>query len=83
MIYIIYFLYDPVHQLDNLEEERASLAAECEELRLSLQQQKENAPEESKAPQRVAGSPVHSGEARRSADFGTHSSSENSTRLAR
>ncbi|XP_028249810.1 MORC family CW-type zinc finger protein 3a isoform X2 [Parambassis ranga] len=68
-------------KLDNLEEERATLAAQCEELRLSLQQQKENAPEESKAPQRVTGSPIHSGEARRSVDFGTHSSSENSRSL--
>lgn len=33
------------HQLESLEEERANLTSQCEELRLSLQQQRENARE--------------------------------------
>ena len=51
---IVFFPVGPhcvlCHQLDSLEEERATLAAKCEELRLSLQQ-KENTQEGSRAPQ--------------------------------
>lgn len=48
------------HQLDSLEEERANLASQCEELRLSLQQlqqqQREKAQEESTRQQKITDS---------------------------
>nr|XP_033473928.1 MORC family CW-type zinc finger protein 3a [Epinephelus lanceolatus] len=43
-------------QVESLEEERANLAAQCEELRLSLQQQRENAQNGSTTPRRVTDS---------------------------
>uniref|UniRef100_A0A3B3VE33 Uncharacterized protein n=1 Tax=Poecilia latipinna TaxID=48699 RepID=A0A3B3VE33_9TELE len=36
-------LFFPPRQLDNLEEEKSTLAAQCEELKLRMQQQRENA----------------------------------------
>ncbi|XP_035532911.1 MORC family CW-type zinc finger protein 3a [Morone saxatilis] len=43
-------------QVDSLEEERANLASQCEELRLSLQQQRENAQKGSTTPHRATDS---------------------------
>lgn len=47
-----------LRQLDSLEEERADLASQCEELRLRLQQQRENAQEGSTASLRATDSSV-------------------------
>ncbi|XP_070694062.1 MORC family CW-type zinc finger protein 3a [Pempheris klunzingeri] len=62
-------------QLDSLEEERANLASQCEELRLSLQQQRENAQEGSTTPHSVTVSSVQTDieEAGGTADSGTRS----------
>ncbi|XP_008273840.1 MORC family CW-type zinc finger protein 3a [Stegastes partitus] len=59
-------------QLDSLEEEKANLAAQCEELKLNLQQQRENVP----TPPRNNDSSDHTRqeEAGGPADSGTHSS---------
>lgn len=63
------------HQLDSLEEERATLASQCEELKLSLQQQRENAQGTS---QRVTASSVQTDpeETGGAADSGTDSTSD-------
>uniref|UniRef100_A0A3Q3XNU6 Uncharacterized protein n=1 Tax=Mola mola TaxID=94237 RepID=A0A3Q3XNU6_MOLML len=47
-----------LRQLNSLEEERADLASQCEELRLRLQQQRENAQERSTASLRATDSSV-------------------------
>ncbi|XP_070832539.1 MORC family CW-type zinc finger protein 3-like [Chaetodon trifascialis] len=61
-------------QLASVEEERTNLASQCEELRMSLQQQRE---EGSTTPHRAADSSVQSG----TAASGTHSSSDTSGSL--
>uniref|UniRef100_A0A7N5ZR87 CW-type domain-containing protein n=1 Tax=Anabas testudineus TaxID=64144 RepID=A0A7N5ZR87_ANATE len=62
-------------RLDSLEEERATLASQCEELKLSLQQQRENAQGTS---QRVTASSVQTDpeETGGAADSGTDSTSD-------
>lgn len=72
------------HQLDSLEEERANLASQCEELRLSLQQQRgKNAHEVNTTPQGATDSSVQTDpeEAGGTADSGTDSSSDLLRRL--
>lgn len=51
--WIPHMLYD---QLDSLEDEKANLASQCEELRLRLQQQRENREEGSTTPSRTTDS---------------------------
>ncbi|XP_076603728.1 MORC family CW-type zinc finger protein 3a isoform X2 [Chaetodon auriga] len=67
-------------QLTSVEEERANLASQCEELRMSLQQQRE---EGSTTPHRAADSSVQSDRAAAggTAASGTHSSSDASGSL--
>ncbi|XP_076603893.1 uncharacterized protein LOC143330975 isoform X2 [Chaetodon auriga] len=67
-------------QLASVEEERANLASQCEELRMSLQQQRE---EGSTTPHRAADSSAQSGRAAAggTAASGTFSSSDTSGRL--
>lgn len=71
------------HQLDSLEEERANLASECEELKLSLQHQKENAQEGNATPLRSTDSSVKTDPegAGATKDPGTDSSSDTLRRL--
>uniref|UniRef100_A0A3P8UGE0 MORC family CW-type zinc finger 3a n=1 Tax=Amphiprion percula TaxID=161767 RepID=A0A3P8UGE0_AMPPE len=60
-------------QLDSLEEEKANLVAQCEELKLSLQQQRENAPP---ARSRDSSDQTRPEEAGDLANSDTHSSSD-------
>lgn len=66
------------HQLDSLEGERANLASQCEELRLSLQQQRENAQKGSTTSDRVTDSSAQTDPEEAG---GTNSSSDTSRRL--
>ncbi|XP_037645921.1 MORC family CW-type zinc finger protein 3-like isoform X2 [Sebastes umbrosus] len=68
-------------QLDSLEEERANLASQCEELRLSLQQQGENAQERSTTPHTATDSTVQTDpeEAGATANPGTDSNTASDT----
>ncbi|XP_035860319.1 MORC family CW-type zinc finger protein 3a isoform X2 [Sander lucioperca] len=70
-------------QLNSLEEEKANLASQCEELRLSLQQQRESAKERSPPQHRVTDSTVQTDpeEAGGTANSGIDSSSDTSRSL--
>ncbi|XP_030614739.1 MORC family CW-type zinc finger protein 3a [Archocentrus centrarchus] len=65
-------------RLDLVEEENANLAAQCEELRLSLEHQRENAPSHQTTSDSVQTHPVEEGGV---ADSGAHSSSDASRSL--
>ncbi|XP_078118165.1 MORC family CW-type zinc finger protein 3a isoform X2 [Sander vitreus] len=70
-------------QLNSLEEEKANLASQCEELRLSLQQQRESAKERNPPQHRVTDSTVQTDpeEAGETANSGIDSSSDTSRSL--
>ncbi|XP_063744000.1 MORC family CW-type zinc finger protein 3a isoform X2 [Eleginops maclovinus] len=69
--------------LTSLEEEKANLASQCEELRLNLQQERENAQEKSRIQNSVTDSTVQTDpeEAGEASTSGTGSSSETSRSL--
>ncbi|XP_054471050.1 MORC family CW-type zinc finger protein 3-like isoform X2 [Anoplopoma fimbria] len=70
-------------KLDSMEVERANLASECQELRLSLQQERENAQEGSTTPHRTTDSTIQTDpeEALATAESDTNSSTDTSRSL--
>lgn len=69
------------HQLDSLDEEKANLVSQCEELRLNLQQQREKALEGNTAQQHTGDSVLDRSEAECTANSDIASSSDTFRRL--